>query len=247
MSLTFSVVDRQDFGQSELVILDITFDNTYAFGGEPVSADDLGFRLNSKLFLVMGCDGKYYLEFVPDPALSSRATRGNRGNLLLREIMPPSQDSMLGAPGLTIGTVSAKEIKLANATLFLGAGATPAELAAQEKGFTATTHDITADASTAQEAWYLLSTTDGAAIVITKGTTADEGSAVPPAVPSNAAPIGLVKIVVAAGTTPADDFDATTDDLDASHLTVTYYDLDRQVYQGTDLSGLTMRVLAFGR
>ncbi|KKN16088.1 hypothetical protein LCGC14_0979430 [marine sediment metagenome] len=247
MALAVTVVDRQDIGDAERIIADITFDSSYPWNGESITAADFGFRVGGKLFSVApSTKGKFRLESISDPALSSRVSRDDRRNLIIREAEPNRQDFFLGTPLLAIGTSSAAEIKRTNPIRSI-AGATAIvglELAAGEDAFTATTHDIAADADTPQERWYLLSSIDGAAVVVTPGTIADEGVAVPPAIPSDAAPIGLVKIVVAAGATP---FNATTDLLSASHLTVTFEDLDQQVYQADDLSALTMRVVAEGR
>ena len=245
MALSVTVVDRQDIGDAERIIADIIFDSSYPWQGESITARDLGFRVGGKLFFVHpSTKGKYRLESISDPALSSRATRPDRRNLIIREMVPPSQDFAMSTPVLAEGTASKKEVKITNAVVFMGNGATAAEDAAAEHAFTATTHDIAADADTAQERWYLYSSVDGAAMVVTPGTIAAEGVAVPPAIPANAAAYGLVRIVVEAGATL---FNATTDDLDASHLTVTYFDLEQQVYQGTDLSALTVRVVAEGR
>ncbi len=91
------------------------------------------------------------------------------------------------------------------------------KIATGEVAFTATTHDITADNTKAQEATYLIYL-DGSTVKILKGTTADADS-VCPALPAGKVRLGEVKIVVAQGTS---DFDATTDDLDAGHLTATF-------------------------
>ena len=238
MAVSVSVVDRQDVGNRERIIADVTFDNSYPWGGEPLTAAGLGFRVGSKIFSVLAQPkGRFRGQFIPHPTLE------HRGNLVVRETAPPRQDLMLTAPGLAIGTSSKAAVKIANIQTYVVGGAV-VELAAGETAFTATTHDITASASKVQEAYYLLSTVDGVNIVITKGSTADEDAAVPPAIPSNAIPIGLVKIKVAAGAT---DFDATTDELDESHLTVTFEDIDEQVYQATNLATLVMRVIAEGR
>jgi len=246
MPLTVTVVDRQDIGQAERIVADILFDSSYPWNGESITAKDLGFRVGGDLFHVHpATKGKYRLESISDPAISSRATRGDRRNLIVREAEPPAQDYMIGTPLVVIGTASAAEIKITNPVRFVvGAALSVLELAAAEHAFAASTDDIAADANTPQERWYLLSSTDGIAVVVTPGTIAAEGVAVPPAVPANAAPIGLVKIVVDAGATP---FNATTDLLSATHLTVTFEDLDQQVYQADDLSALTMRVVAEGR
>ena len=63
---------------------------------------------------------------------------------------------------------------------------------------------------------------DGTA-TLTAGTVATgSGNATVPAPPSGECMIGYVRVAVDAGATP---FDATSDDLDASHLTVAYVDM----------------------
>ena len=243
MSLTVVEVDAQDVGRAQRIVADITFDSSYPWDGEPITALELGFRVGSRIFDVSGQKGKYRLEFVPEAATQAQTARLDRGALLLREQVPPGQDFTLSTPLLAIGTSNAAQIKITNAVVHISNGGTPAEDAAAEHAFASGTDDIAADADTAQERRYLLSSTDGANVVVTPGTIADEGSASPPSIPSNAAPIGLVRIVVEAGAVP---FNATTDLLSDSHLTVTFQDLDQQVYQGRDLSGLTMRVVAHG-
>jgi len=237
MTVAVEIVDRQDIGNAERIIADVTFDSVYARGGEPVTAKELGFRVGAQLFRVFGRFGKYEVVSADEPALSSRASRDQVKHLVVRETIPPSQDFLMNAPLLSEGTGSKKEVKVALA-LFMGNGATPVEDAEAEHAF------IAADADTPQERWYSYSSVDGATVVVTPGTIAAEGAAVPPANPANAAPYGLVRIVVAAGAVP---FNATTDDLDAAHLTVTYFGLDGEVYQGTDLSALVVRVVAEGR
>lgn len=247
MALTIVVVDREDVGDRERIVADVTFDSSYPRGGEEISAKDLGFRIGGQLFLVSaGAKGRHRLEFGTDPALQSRATRPAFGRLIIREAEPNRADYFVGSPLVAIGTVDAAEILITNPLRsFAGATAIAGiELAAAEHAFTATTDDIAADADTAQERWYLLSSDDGAAVVVTPGTIAAEGAAVPPAIPSDHAPIGLVRVVVEAGATL---FNATTDDLDAAHLTTTFFDLDQEVYEGDDLAALTMRVVAEGR
>lgn len=125
------------------------------------------------------------------------------------------------AAGLTIGTTSKKEVRIANTTAYVIDGVFYSKSAA-EVGFTATTHDITANASSVQEAVYTLSIQADGTVTITKGTTATgSGNASAPAGVSGEAVIGYVRIAVDAGST---DFDATSDDLDATHLTVSYTD-----------------------
>ena len=123
---------------------------------------------------------------------------------------------------LAIGTTSAAEIKVTNAVDYVAAGVL-GTLAAAEYAFTATTHDITADAGTVQEAVYLLSVDGAGSVTVTKGTTATgAGNAVVPATPTDEAPLGYLRLAVAAGAT---DFDATSDLLSAGHLTDTYVNL----------------------
>lgn len=84
--------------------------------------------------------------------------------------------------------------------------------------FTATTHDIADPDAAGREAIYVLSIAAGGAITITKGTTAALGAAVAPATPPNEVKLGEVLIAHDGSAI----FDATTNDLDAAHLTVTY-------------------------
>lgn len=131
-------------------------------------------------------------------------------------------DRSLTDGGCVIGTVSAKEIKLGAAVVYTSKGVFKS-LAAAEHGFTATTDDITADAALVQEAMYLLSVNAAGAVTVTKGDTADgSGSALLPETPLGGVPFAALRLAVAAGAT---DFDATSDDLSAAHLTDTYYDL----------------------
>lgn len=128
----------------------------------------------------------------------------------------------LGNPLLVIGSVSKKEIKATNAVDYLIAGKAYT-LAAAEHAFTATTHDITAVAGSIQEAVYLLSVDSAGTVTVTMGDVATgSGNAVIPATPDDEAAIGYLRLAVAAGAT---DFDATSDDLDAAHLTDTYVNL----------------------
>lgn len=88
--------------------------------------------------------------------------------------------------------------------------------------FTATTHDIAADTGAVQEAVYVFSTDSSGTITVTQGTVVDgSGNAAYPTTPAGETCFGAVRIAVAAGST---DFNATSDDLDAGHLTVTYFD-----------------------
>lgn len=131
------------------------------------------------------------------------------------------QNRTLAPPGLAIGT-DATKVLIANTCVFSLAGVLYSKTTA-EVAFTATAHDIAADALTVQEAVYLFSTVANGTITITKGTTATgAGNAAIPAVPAGGVPIGYTRIAVAAGIV---DFDASSDDLDDAHLTVTYVDL----------------------
>lgn len=129
------------------------------------------------------------------------------------------------APGLAIGSSSKTKVLITNTFSFLAAGV-PKQKTTAEIAFTATTHDVTADAGAARERWYLLSIVAAGTVTITAGTQGAVGSGTIPATPSfssgGVAAVGLVRIEVAAGAT---DFDATTDELDEGHLTVEYHDL----------------------
>lgn len=240
MTLGITNVDRQDIGDAERIVADVTFDSSYPWKGEPVTAKDLGFRVGALLFSVKAVsqNGKRRLTFLPGGRDTSLVDRGN-----LRVHGDPGPDFLLNRAGLQIGTGNAAQVRNGNAISKVVGGAI-AEVAASETAFTATTHDIAADAGKIQERAYLLSVQAGGTIVITPGAIADENLAEPGAVPASEAPMGTVLIKVAAGATP---FDATSDLLTASHLTVTFEDWDEEVIPGTDISGLTMRVVAEGR
>lgn len=127
----------------------------------------------------------------------------------------------LSAPGLAIGT-SKPQVKITNTTVYLHNGIFKSKTTA-DTAFTATTHDIPANASTVQEACYLISLAANGAVTITMGAIATgSGKALLPEIPDGKTPIGYVRVAVSAGATP---FDASTDNLDAAHLTVTYVDL----------------------
>lgn len=128
----------------------------------------------------------------------------------------------MSSAGLTLGSSSKKTIKIANTVIYTIAGAFYSKATA-ETAFTATTHDIAADSETVQEAVYLVSLNASGTVTITKGTTATgAGNAVVPDTPADNVAIGYARIAVAAGST---SFDATTDDLDAVHITDTYVNL----------------------
>lgn len=128
----------------------------------------------------------------------------------------------LTAAGLTIGSAAAAKVKIANTVTFLIAGAFKSKTTA-EVAFTATTHDIPAAAGSVQEACYLVALASDGTPSLTMGAIATgAGNAVVPACPAGKAPIGYLRLAVAAGATP---FDASTDLLSAGHLTDTYVDL----------------------
>lgn len=127
---------------------------------------------------------------------------------------------VLGNPGLAIGTSSKKKVKVVTATPYVLNGALGTVSSSTEVAFTATTMDIPANAGAVQEAVYLLTVNTGGTPTLTMGAIASgAGNAVIPDVPTGHVLLGYVRIAVDAGSTP---FDATSDDLDAAHLTVTY-------------------------
>ncbi len=143
---------------------------------------------------------------------------------LLDELNDSLNNRPLTDPGLVIGSSSAATVKIANTTKFLIDGVFKSKTTA-EITFTAG-DDITADASTIQEAIYVLSLDASGAGTLTKGATASgSGNAVLPEyndLPESEAVIGYVRVAVDAGST---DFDAGSDDLSAAHLTDTFVSL----------------------
>lgn len=229
-------VKSHDVGDGEILTADVVMPAVYARGGDELTAEALGFRTGTRLDSVqVDPTGARRVRFVSD------ATRQDRGKLQVFDEV--GDDFMLNRPSLAIGTVDAAEIKNENPITKVVGGAI-AEIAAGETAFTATTHDIAPDAGLIQEAVYLISVQAGGTVIVTKGTTAGEGLAVPPALPAGEALVGYVTVQVAAGATL---FNATTDDLDAAHLTTTFEDADGEALQGADLSGVTVRITAHGR
>lgn len=130
----------------------------------------------------------------------------------------------LSAAGLAIGSVSKKTLKIVNTTTYLHNGIFKS-MTTQVPVFTATTHDIAANADSVQEAVYLVcqgATSSDLCTVHMGAIATGSGNAKFPEIPSGKTVIGAVRVAVAAGATK---FDATSDDLDAAHLTVTYYDI----------------------
>lgn len=128
---------------------------------------------------------------------------------------------------LAIGSSSKTKVKIATNSTggYSVAGVLYAFPAAQEVDFTATEHDIEADAATVQERYYLVCLDAAGTATIIAGEQADTGEGKLPEwedIPATVCPIGYVKLQVAAGST---DFDATTDELDEAHITDTYVNL----------------------
>jgi hypothetical protein len=120
-------------------------------------------------------------------------------------------------PGLQIGTSSKKAVRNNNAFSFTDDGVTVTKAAA-ETAFTATTHDV----ADGYKRIFVLSIVTAGTITITPGTAVLAAStATAPATPTGEAKIGEVQIAASGAI-----FNATTDDLDAAHLTVTYTDWD---------------------
>ena len=134
-----------------------------------------------------------------------------------------SQYRALVDPGVCIGSGDASKIKFANTTTFLNGGIFKSKSSA-ETAFTATTHDIEADADSIQEACYLVCLDADGAVTIHMGEIATgSGEALLPEIPADLTPIGYLRLAVAAGST---DFNASTDDLSESTWpTDTYYSI----------------------
>ena len=157
-----------------------------------------------------------------DKLSKTQALSHQRLMTMLDELNTNLQHQVLTDPGVVIGSSSAAKMKITNTTKFLNGGIFKSKSTA-EVAFTATTHDITADADTIQEACYLLTVAAGGTATITKGTTVDgSGNAKLPAIPSGGTPFGYLRLAVAAGST---DFNASSDDLSDGHLTDTFYSI----------------------
>lgn len=252
MTVSVSVVKSHDLGLAQLVIADVTFDSSYLIGGESLTGALFGMRLGQLMHVQGGPSNGYHLSF----DANADGTRG-----LARLFRTPARNCALTSGALAIGSGSKKKVKIASTVTFLLDGAFKSKTTA-EVAFTATTMDIAPDGATVQEAVYALSLDGSGTATITMGAIATgTGNAKVPAIPKAQALIGYVRIAVAAGATP---FDATSDDLDAAHLTVTYTDAalppdggkalgaitegeQSEVKSTADLSGLTVRVAAWGR
>lgn len=114
--------------------------------------------------------------------------------------------ALVSAPATKKGTTSAKTWRSEAFSFTFRGKITSA--AAQEKGFTATTHDVAAS----KQAWFVLTVqTDGTTFTITKAADQNVGTDVYPTGPDNEIIVAYVKIVNGAGGI----WDATTDDLAA--------------------------------
>lgn len=127
--------------------------------------------------------------------------------------------------GLRIGQVSKTKVNNANSLVCAVNGQFVTVTTADTFLFTATTHDIPANASTVQEAMYVFTIDDqGAGHVYMGEIATGSGNAKLPNyedLPEDEAIVGALRLAVSAGAT---SFDATTDELDEAHLTDTYYD-----------------------
>lgn len=148
-----------------------------------------------------------------------------------------SSNRSLNAAGLVIGSVTASKVKITNTVGYLINNAFKS-IATQEVLFTATTHDIAANASAVREAVYVLTVNAAGTVAMTMGQIVNGlGNAVVPAVlPASQAVIGQVRIAVAAGATP---FTAATTLLSNGALTVTYTDLSMLPLTAPSVDALT--------
>lgn len=253
MAATVTVRKMWDAGGYQMAVADVTFDSSYANGGEAIvggnASNGFRFRAGDLFHVQVDPVAGHVIRFVAN-------ADGRQGTLkVFREAL---RNCALSSAGLAISG-SKKKVLIGNTVTYLSGGLFKSKTTA-EVGFTATTHDIAADASTVQEAVYAVSLQADGTPIITMGAIATgAGAAVRPQTPLGETLIGYVRVAVAAGAT---SFDATSDDLDAAHLTVTYTnaalppdsyvggaspDRMQEVATATDLSSLTVRVLAHGR
>jgi len=128
----------------------------------------------------------------------------------------------LASAGIVIGTGSAAKVKWGSSIVASVLG-NIVTVTTNEVAFTATTHDIPANASSVQEAIYTVEVDAAGTVTLNMGTIATgSGAAVWPVASTNKAVVGAVRVAVAAGTT---SFDASTDLLSATHITDTYYNV----------------------
>ena len=125
-------------------------------------------------------------------------------------------------PGVVIGSSAPEKVKITNTTTYLHNGIFKSKSTA-EVAFTATTHDIPADADEVQEACYLLCLNASGTATLHMGEIASgSGNALLPEMPAALTPIGYVRVAVDAG---AVDFNAVTDSLAETWITDTFYSI----------------------
>lgn len=123
-------------------------------------------------------------------------------NKLVRQVSYMMPGVLTSDPASKTGTTAATAWRTEAFTFLFRGKNTSA--AAQEKAFTATTHDVAAS----KEAWFVLSVqADGTTFTITKGADQTIGTEVRPTAPDNEVVVGYAKMVTGAGGI----FDASTD------------------------------------
>jgi hypothetical protein len=132
-------------------------------------------------------------------------------------------EALLTAALLAIGSSAKQKVKIVADPVYYRRDGNLKTIAGAEVAFTATGHDIQGHATLDKAAWYLIAIDDSDAYVIVKGATATAGLELKPGVPAGYVALGYVNILVEFNVSPA-IFDATTDELDESHLTVVYED-----------------------
>lgn len=140
---------------------------------------------------------------------------------VLSQLQKTLVDQCIKGGSLAIGTSAATAIKIANAAYCLIDGVI-VKVAAAEKAFTATTHDV----ANGKFAAFLLSVNSSGVVTITKSDDADTLAEVEiPSLPSGEVALGLVII----NPTGTGDFDATSTDLDDATVVpnAVYIDLDK--------------------
>lgn len=250
------MIGGQPSAPTTLVPMTITLDNSYPTGGYPLDIDqkvvDLGLTSIKPTNVALVTEQKSGYVFEYDRTNKKLKVYWNGANGQAGSIL---QNLSLSAAGLAIGSGSKAKVKITNTVTYLIAALFKSKTTA-EVAFTATTHDIPANAGSVQERVYVLTLDAAGTPTITAGVIATgSGQAAIPAPPANQAVIGYVRVAVAAGATP---FDASSDNLDAAHLTVTYTDAAflpsqqltntpgalAEVTNGTDLSAVVARVVA---
>lgn len=242
MAFTTTVVDHAGsvpMSPSFALSLLLGLTNSYPAGGYDFDPDELWIEH-------LGCDKAPSDLGVIFEQPAGYELRFNRATSKVKVFGAAAANMSLTSAGLAIGSGSKKKVLITNTVTFLIAGLFKSKTTA-EVAFTATTHDIAPHATLVQEAVYTVSLQADGTPVLTMGTiSSGSGTALIPAAPAGEAVIGYVRIAVAAGATP---FDASSDDLDAAHITDTYvnaalipsgaYPAATEVATGTDVSGVT--------